>query len=82
MTEREGDPVQGQQCPRCRRQSVVYNGNYWCTRCSWVMGPQGQPRRIIAAYLVQRRDEELAAGNTEGVKVLEGYLRDYDGVTF
>lgn len=76
-----GDPVLGQACPRCRRlDTIVYSGNYWCTRCSWVMADSNRPKRIIAAYLIQRRDEALAAGDAETVAHMDFYLKDYDGV--
>jgi hypothetical protein len=51
---RNGDPVKGQKCPACKREQVVYNGNYFCTNCDWAMGEQNRPTRIIRAYLMQR----------------------------
>lgn len=81
--DKSGDPVVGQACPRCRRVgTVVYNGNYWCTRCPWAMSENNRPRRIIAAYLVQRRDDYLASGDDDGVARMDFYLKDYDGVVF
>jgi len=29
--------VVGAVCPDCGHPSVVYNGNYFCDRCEWVM---------------------------------------------
>jgi hypothetical protein len=47
---RTGDPVEGQICPGCRRFTVVYNGNYFCTHCQWSMSKEVP--RIIKAYLI------------------------------
>lgn len=56
----DGDPVQRVCCPGCNgQQSVVYNGNYFCTDedCGWVMGEDETPydRYIVRQYLQQRR---------------------------
>jgi len=78
-----GDPVAGQACPRCKNFSVVYNGNYFCKSCTWAM-PERQTARhkqIIVAYLIQKREAALAAGNQDEVDRMEFYLKDYDGVT-
>lgn len=77
-----GEPVLGQACPRCRRiATVVYNGNYWCSVCPWVMSEGGRPRRIIAAFLIQERQRYQERGDADGVARMEFYLRNYDGVT-
>ncbi|MDP9904743.1 hypothetical protein [Arthrobacter bambusae] len=78
----DGNPVRGQSCPRCHRDSIVYNGNYWCTECPWAMSEQGRPKRIVAAYLAQERDRCLAEGDDNGVRRMETYLKEYDGVVF
>lgn len=51
-----GDPVEGQLCPKCRQESVVYNGNYFCVRetCDWAMAERHTVHRIVKAYLIQR----------------------------
>lgn len=32
----EGDMVDGERCPECGGV-VVYNGNYFCIACPWIM---------------------------------------------
>ena len=72
------DLVIGQSCPKCGHRSVVYNGNYWCERCTWVMPERGKHNdRIIKAYLLQRRKQALAAGNDWEVERMDGYLANY-----
>ena len=80
----DGDPVLRQTCPYCREQTIVYNGNYFCTNCKWAMGERMTPknRSIIAAYLTQCYDKAVAAGDTEQARRMLRYLRDYDGVEF
>ena len=53
-----GDPVRGVKCPKCKQEGVVYNGNYWCSECPWIMGEAHSLKndRIIVAYLRQKRD--------------------------
>ena len=70
-----GDPVHHEPCPRCRHVgTVVYNGNYWCTRCPWVMAEGGRPKRIIGAYLRQLKTDYLARGDARNVALMESYL--------
>lgn len=77
-----GEPVLGQTCPHCRKLgTVVYNGNYWCSVCPWVMSESGRPKRIIVAFLIQERQRFQARGDAEGVARMEFYLRNYEGVT-
>jgi hypothetical protein len=70
-----GDPVHDEPCPRCHRVgTVVYNGNYWCTKCPWVMAEGGRPKRIIASYLRQKKAEYLANGDSENAARMEFHL--------
>jgi hypothetical protein len=57
-----GDPIRGAKCPKCKQEAVVYNGNYWCSECPWIMGENRTVTndRIVVAYLRQRRDREGA----------------------
>jgi hypothetical protein len=72
---RTGDPVEGQICPGCRRFTVVYNGNYFCTHCQWSMSKDVP--RITKAYLIQRRQHGLDVGDVEEVKTMDFYLINY-----
>jgi hypothetical protein len=72
---RTGDPVEGQICPGCRRFTVVYNGNYFCTHCQWSMDKDVP--RIIKAYLLQRRAEAVLAGDPEEVRRIDLHLVEY-----
>ena len=74
---RYGDPVEGQACPRCQRHTVVYNGNYFCTDCEWVMGEAGRPKRIQRAYLIQKYREAEAKGDKYEMGRLTTYLREF-----
>jgi hypothetical protein len=74
---RSGDPVLGEKCPGCHWESVVYNGNYFCTHCEWAMGEGGRPARIIKAYLLQRLLKAEAANDQIEIARLEGYLEPY-----
>lgn len=70
-----GDPVDDEVCPKCRHiGSIVYNGNYWCTRCPWVMAECGRPKRIVAAYLRQKKAEYLARGDEQNAARMEFHL--------
>ena len=71
-----GDLVVGQTCPRCRRETVVYNGNYFCTLCDWAMGEAGRPRRIQQAYLVQCYRQAEAVGDEAEMHRFATYLRE------
>jgi ribosomal protein L37E len=74
-----GDLVQRASCPRCGRKSVLYNGNYWCHECGWVM-PERQTeahRQIIKAYLIQRHQEAEAKGDEREKARMAEYLLDY-----
>lgn len=72
-----GDPVHDEACPRCRHVgTIVYNGNYWCTRCPWVMAEGGRPKRIIAAYLRQERAKYLDRGDAENAGRMEFHLKE------
>lgn len=70
-----GDPVMGQTCPKCNGYTVVYNGNYFCTHCSWAM--YKDVPRIVKAYLLQRRALALIDGDKEEVDRLDIYLINY-----
>jgi hypothetical protein len=76
---REGDPVEGQRCPRCGRYTVVYNGNYFCANavCPWIMGENVRPARIVKAYLSQRWLRAQAAGDRDEMDRLGRYLREF-----
>ncbi|MFD2024130.1 hypothetical protein [Promicromonospora aerolata] len=64
-------------CPRCRHVgTVVYDGNYWCTRCPWAMAEGGRPKRIIGAYLRQLKAEYLARDDARNAALMESYLQD------
>ena len=76
-----GDPVAGQACPRCQNFTVVYNGNYFCTHCTWAMPESGLPKRIVVAYLIQKREAAMAAGDQDEVARMDFYLLGYDGET-
>ena len=67
--------VRGQTCPRCHEYAVVYNGNYFCTRCDWAMSKDVP--RIIKAYLLQRRAEAVLDGNPEEVCRIDFHLIEY-----
>lgn len=72
------DTVREQRCPKCRRiDTVVYNGNYWCTRCPWIMGERSRPKRIIVAYLRQCHQECTQRGDAAGAKRMEFYLDNH-----
>lgn len=71
-----GDHVRGVACPRCRRKTVVYDGNYYCDECSWVM-PEAETsssRAIIKTYLLQRLTAAREAENEEEVQRMSFYL--------
>lgn len=72
-----GDLVRGESCPRCRRWTVVYDGNYSCTSCPWVMGDAGSPKRIVKAYLVQRWLRAKAADDEDEMARIGMYLLPY-----
>lgn len=78
LFRKHGDPVVGEPCPRCHKETVVYNGNYWCISCTWVMPEKGiANNRIIKAYLSQRHHEAASAGNTEEMAQMAFYLKEY-----
>ena len=76
------DLVRGVKCPKCKRETVVYNGNYFCDNedCDWVMSENARGRaralhkNIIRTYLTQRHEEALAAGRTEEAERMNLYL--------
>jgi hypothetical protein len=82
------DLVRGVTCPRCKRESVVYNGNYFCehTGCGWAMSERARGRakvvhdKIVKTYLLQRRAEGEARGDQRTVDRMDFYLRDLEGV--
>lgn len=71
-----GDHVKGVACPKCRRETVVYNGNYYCDECSWAMPEAETPssRAIIKAYLLQRLTAAQEAGNAKEIERMSFYL--------
>ena len=74
--KKHGDPVLGQPCPRCHQQEVVYNGNYWCNRCTWVMPEKGKHnKRIIKAYLNQCYFKAKDEKDKETMETMLFYLR-------
>lgn len=75
---RTGDKVKHAPCPKCGNETVVYNGNYFCSMPNcWIMSDSNSMtnRRIIATYLVQCMNADKK--NRERY---EEYLLDYDGV--
>lgn len=36
-------------CPECGTQSLVYNGNYYCTNCDWAL-PHPTPSKFRVLY--------------------------------
>jgi hypothetical protein len=70
----DGDLVEGQLCPWCHQEQVVYNGNFFCTNCEWVMGDGNRPKRIVRAYLVQRYLQAERAGDQAEMSRLAHYL--------
>ena len=79
----DGDLVVDALCPKCKRHTVVYNGNYWCTNhdgCGWVMGetPTGKVRKrdkaIIAEYLNQRFEAAEDKGNQDEMDRMRFYM--------
>lgn len=77
-TPETGDPVIGQKCPWCRKETVVYNGNYFCIneKCEWSMSDNEQPKRIIVAYLWQRYYEAKDKGDEETMHRMMFYLKE------
>lgn len=71
------DPVRGQACPKCRRYTVVYDGNYFCSACPWAMSESGRPDRIVKAYLTQRWLKAKAAGDENEMARIGTYLLPY-----
>ena len=70
-----GDPVLGVSCPKCRQQEVVYNGNYWCMHCSWVMPENGKHNKaIIEAYLNQCYFEAKKKGDKKTMEHMLFYI--------
>ena len=72
--------VLDQLCPKCRRESVVYNGNYYCEReqeCGWVMKEGHTVKRIVVAYLRQCWEAAKEAHDVERMERMEAYLADY-----
>ena len=67
-----GDRVLGQACPKCRRESIVYNGNYWCILCSWVMD-RNVPR-ITNAFLTQCFNEAKEKMDTKTMYTMVFYM--------
>ena len=47
--------VKDVRCPACSKETVVYNGNYFCEHCTWAMGERRTPayNLIIHTYLNQ-----------------------------
>lgn len=72
-----GNPVVGEPCPKCRRKTIVYNGNYFCTHCNWAMGEADRPHRITIAYLIQERDRALESDDIERANVMRRYLYEF-----
>lgn len=78
-----GDLVVGQFCPKCEQEALVYNGNYSCTECGWVMPERGngretaRERQIIRAYLLQRLHEAEAKGDQAEIDRITYFLLDY-----
>lgn len=75
---RGGDPVPGVTCPKCGQETVVYNGNYFCSKeFCWVMRehPSKADDKIIIAYLIHKRD--TAKTDTER-EWMVACLRDYE----
>jgi hypothetical protein len=52
-----GDPGDGYldlPCPGCGLEKCVYNGNYYCTSCTWAM-PEGWPVQPWLRSLIRQR---------------------------
>lgn len=64
----EGFLIKGSRCPQCN-EPLVYNGNYWCSECDYVM-PEltGKSRRadkhafnVAYTLFMQQRGKEPEA---------------------
>lgn len=71
-----GDHVKGIQCPKCKKETVVYNGNYFCLYCIWAMPEQETPENnlIIQTYLNQRFEEAEDEGDQETMDRMKFYM--------
>lgn len=36
MWSKHGELIKGSRCPKCH-SPLVYNGNYWCSTCDYIM---------------------------------------------
>lgn len=72
----KGDLVRGKECPQCKRETVVYNGNYFCddSECGWAMEEFGPEYGIVKAYLIQRLKAAQEKGNTKEQQAMSFYL--------
>ena len=71
---RTGDLVVGVKCPKCRQESVVYNGNYYCDSCEWAMEENGPEYGIVKKYLIQRLLAAQKSGNETDVEAMSFHL--------
>lgn len=65
----QGTLIEGSRCPECH-QPLIYNGNYWCSECDYVMPelypePGYKPRQkdidafnIAYTLLMQQRGDQ------------------------
>ena len=74
----QGDWVKGVDCPRCKRPTVVYNGNYFCAmpKCGWVMSERRSVANdhIIRVYLSQRLTRAEEKGDARDAAAMRFYL--------
>jgi hypothetical protein len=74
----QGDWVKAVTCPRCKQESVVYNGNYFCgfASCGWAMSERRSDSsdHIIRIYLSQRLTEAEEKGDTVDAAAMRFYL--------
>ena len=60
-----GELIKGSRCPKCNNE-CEYNGNYWCSTCSWVLphyengtsGKYEETFKILYVLLMKQRGLE------------------------
>jgi hypothetical protein len=67
----DGPPIPGVRCMRCNRETVTYDGNYYCVAptCTWALpdregrAPRREKEWLAVAYtlLLQSRGDEPSA---------------------
>lgn len=64
-------------CPKCQHTKLVYNGDYFCTNCDWVMNsenPSEYERVIYLSYLVDEYLRAWAKQDKESMKRVFFYI--------